>query len=122
MTLKIGDENMAVYIVVTRPDKPELLNEVPVTRKLVLGNSVYCDIILDDKTVASMQCEITQVKTGHILAKNLDMKKEVILNQARLKKAALKADDVLKIGPFIIRIDPTKLTQEELVVINSEYE
>lgn len=113
---------MAVFIVVTRPDKPEVLKEVAVTRKLVLGNSVYCDIILDDKAVAQMQCEIVQAKTGHIVAKNLDLKKEVLHNQARLKKAALKVDDVLKVGPYIVRIDPTKLTQEELVVINSEYE
>ncbi len=113
---------MAVVIVITRPDKPEDIKEIAVTRKLVLGHSVYCDVVLDDKTVASMQCEIQPVKTGHIVAKNLDGKREVHLNQVRLKRSAIKADDVLKIGPFILRIDPTKLTPEELAVINTEYE
>ena len=112
---------MAVFIVVTRPDKPEVIKEIAVTRKLVFGNSIYCDLVLDDKMVASMQCEVVQVKSGHIVIKNIDEKKEVLLNKGRLKRAAIKADDVLTIGPFILRIDPTKLTPEELAILNSEY-
>jgi hypothetical protein len=114
---------MAFVIVISRPDKPqEDTRSIPLTRKMIMGNSIYCDIVLDDKTVASMQCEIQPVKTGHIVVKNLDGKKEVLHNQVRLKKAAIKADDVLKIGPFLLRIDPTQLTPEELAVINTEYE
>ena len=113
---------MAIVIVISRPDRPEVMQEVSIDRKLVLGHSVYCDVILDDKMVGKMQCEILPVKTGHIVVKNLDLIKEVHLNQSRVKKAAIKADDVLKIGPFILRIDPTKLTPEELAVINTEYE
>lgn len=113
---------MAIVLVVTRSDKPNDIKEIAVNRKLVVGNSVYCDIVLEDKAVASMQCEILPVKSGHIVAKNLDQKKEIHINQLRLKKAAIKADDVLHIGPFLIRIDPTKLTPEELAVINTEYE
>lgn len=113
---------MAVFLVVTRPDKPEVLEEIAVTRKLVLGNSVYCDVVLDDKMVASMQCEVIQVKTGHIVVKNIDLKREVLLNQSRLRKSAIKPDDEIKIGPFVVRIDPTKLTVEEIAVLNSEYE
>jgi Inner membrane component of T3SS, cytoplasmic domain len=113
---------MAVFIVITRPDKPELKIEVELSRKLILGNSGYCDVVLEDKSIASMQCEIFRAKTGHVIGNNLDLKKEVHLNQLRLKKSPIKVDDVLKIGPFILRIDPTKLTQEELSVINSEYE
>lgn len=113
---------MAVIIVITRPDKPEDIKEITVNRKLVLGNSVYCDIVLEDKAVASLQCEILPAKTGHIVVKNLDLKKEVHLNHSRLKRSAIKADDVLKIGPFVLRIDPTQLTPEELAIINTEYE
>lgn len=114
---------MAVKLVITRPDRPaEAQQVVSLTRKIILGNSMYCDVVLEDKTVASMQCEIQPVKTGHIVVRNLDSKKEVLLNQARLKKSAIKADDVLKIGPFILRIDPTELTAEELAVLNTEYE
>ena len=69
-----------------------------------------------------MQCEIHPVKTGHIIAKNLDTKKEVLLNQSRLKKAALSSTDILKIGPFLVSIDKDQLTPEELAVINTEYE
>lgn len=113
---------MAIVLVITRPDKTDDIKEIPVNRKLVLGHSVYCDVVLDDKSVANMQCEIEQAKTGHILAKNLDLKKEVHINQSRLKRSALKTDDVLKIGPFILRIDPTKLTPEEVQLLNSEFE
>lgn len=113
---------MAVVIVITRPDRPQVINEIPVNRKLVIGNSIYCDVVLDDKSIASMQCQIHPVKTGHVVATNLDLKKEVLINQSRLKKSAIKADDVLKIGPFILRIDPTKLTPEELKILNTEYE
>lgn len=113
---------MAVFLVVTRPDKPEVLKEIAVTRKLVLGNSVYCDLFLDDKMVASMQCEVVQAKTGHIVVKNIDAKRDILLNQVRFKKSVIKPDDELKIGPFVLRIDPTKLTPEELEVLNSEYE
>lgn len=113
---------MAIVIVISRPDKPEVLKEISLDRKLVFGHSVYCDVVLEDKLVAGMQCEILPVKTGHVVIKNLDLKKEVHLNQSRVKKAAIKADDVLKIGPFVLRIDPTKLTAEELALLNTEYE
>ncbi|MBY0413416.1 MAG: FHA domain-containing protein, partial [Bdellovibrionales bacterium] len=112
---------MAVIIVVSRPDRPqqdELFIEI--NRKLIFGNSMYCDVVLGDKMVANMQFEILAAKTGHIIVKNLDAKKELHLNQARLlslKKTSIKADDVLKVGPFVLRIDPTKLTQEELAVL-----
>lgn len=113
---------MAVVIVITRPDIPEIKNEILVNRKLVIGHSIYCDVVLDDKTIAGLQCQIHRVKTGHVLATNLDLKKEVLLNQSRLKRAAIKADDVLKIGPYILQIDHTKLTPEELSILNTEYE
>lgn len=113
---------MAVVIIITRHDNPQDIKEFTVTKKLVLGNSIYCDVVLEDKTVASMQCEIQPVKTGHIIAKNLDAKKEVLLNQSRLKKAALNSTDILKIGPFLVSIDKDQLTPEELAVINTEYE
>lgn len=113
---------MAFVFTLSRPDKPDLKKEITINRKVVLGNSVYCDVILEDKTIASMQCEIAPVKTGHLVAKNLDSKKEVLLNQQRLKKAALKVDDVLKIGPFVLTLDPSQLTPEELAIINTEYE
>jgi hypothetical protein len=113
---------MAVVIVVTRPDRPEMKIEFSVSRKLILGNSLYCDVVLEDKLIAGMQCEIFPAKTGHVMARNLDSKKEVLINMSRLKKAPLKADDVIKIGPFVLRIDPTQLTSEELIIINSEYE
>jgi len=113
---------MAVVIVITRHDNPQDIKEITVTKKLVLGNSIYCDVVLEDKTIASMQCEIHPAKTGHIIAKNLDAKKEVLLNQSRLKKSALNSSDILKIGSFLVSIDPDQLTPEELAVINTEYE
>lgn len=113
---------MAVVIVVTRQDNPQDIKEFTVTKKLVLGNSIYCDVVLEDKTVASMQCEIQPAKTGHIIAKNLDAKKEVLLNQTRLKRAAISSNDILKIGPFLVSINKERLTAEELALINTEYE
>jgi hypothetical protein len=113
---------MALAIVISRTDKVMENKIVPLTRKLILGNSVYCDVVLEDKSVASMQCEVLTAKSGHIVIKNLDGKKEVLLNQTRVKKIALKIDDVLKIGPFTLKIDHEQLTPEELAVINTEYE
>lgn len=113
---------MAVVIVITRPDNPEIQKVISVDKKLVIGSSMYCDIVLEDRTVASMQCQLQPAKTGHILATNLDTKKEVLLNQSRLKRSAIKADDVIKIGPFILRVDPTQLTADELKIMNTEYE
>jgi hypothetical protein len=113
---------MAVVIVITRPDKPEVQKIISLDRKLILGSSVYCDIVLEDKTIASMQCQFQPVKTGHVVATNLDLKKEVLINQSRLKKAALRVDDIMKIGPFILKIDTSQLTVDELMILNSEYE
>lgn len=113
---------MAVVIVITRHDNPQDIKEISVTKKIILGNSIYCDVVLEDKTVASMQCEILQAKSGHIIIKNLDSKKEVLLNQTRLKKASITSTDVLKIGPYLLSIDNDQLTPEELAVINTEYE
>jgi pSer/pThr/pTyr-binding forkhead associated (FHA) protein len=113
---------MALILVITRTDKPNEVKAIPLDRKLIVGHSLYCDVVLEDKTVANMQCEIQPVKSGHIVVKNLDGKKEVLLNQVKLRKSAIKADDVLKIGPFILRIDPRELTPEETALLNAEYE
>lgn len=113
---------MAVVLVITRPDKPDVQKSISVDKKLVIGSSLYCDLVLEDKNISGMQCQIQPVKSGHILATNLDLKKEVLLNQARLKRSAIKADDVLKIGPFILRVDPTQLTADELKILNTDYE
>lgn len=67
---------MAVVIVVTRNDNPHDIKEFSVNKKLILGNSIYCDVVLEDKNIAGLQCEIQPVKTGHIIAKNLDSKKK----------------------------------------------
>lgn len=116
------DGLMAVVFVLSRTDKPDEKQEIPIKEKLVIGKSVYCDVKLDDKLVSSIQCEIRTAKTGHVIVQNMDLKREVFINQNRLKKSALKATDVLKIGPFLLSIDQSKLTPEELNVINTEYE
>ena len=113
---------MAVVIVITRHDNPQEIKKFPVTKKMIIGNSIYCDVVLEDKTIASMQCEILPVKSGHIIAKNLDSKKEILLNQTRLKRSAITSTDILKIGQFLLSIDKEQLTEEELAVINTEYE
>ncbi len=113
---------MAVVFVLSRTDKPDERQEIPIKDKLIVGKSVYCDIKLDDKLISSIQCEIKTTKSGHVVAQNMDMKREVLLNQARLKKSALKVNDVLKIGPFVLTIDESKLTPEELTSLNTEYE
>ncbi len=114
---------MAVVLVLERSDKkddPKV--EIPIVKKIVLGQSPYCDVTLNDKMVAKMQCEIEFSKSGHIVVTNVDQKRDVFLNKSKLKRAGLKLDDVLKIGPFVLRIDPTKLTPEESAVINTEFE
>lgn len=113
---------MAVVFVLSRADKPEERQEIPIKEKLVLGKSVYCDIKLDDKLISSIQCEIKTTKSGHVIVQNMDLKREVFLNQSRLKKSAIKATDVLKIGPFQLSIDQSKLTEEEMSIINTDYE
>lgn len=118
----LGGIPMAVVFVLSRTDKPDERQEIPIKEKLVLGKSVYCDVKLDDKLISSIQCEIKTTKTGHVIAQNMDMKREVLLNQSRLKKSALKATDVLKIGPFLLSIDQSKLTPEEIEIINTDYE
>lgn len=112
---------MAIVLVISRPDKPGLKQEYSVNGKLIIGQSVYCDVKLDDKLVSSMQCQVQTTKSGHIVVTNLDLKREVYINKSRLKKSSLGLEDVLKIGPFVITIDPNKLTPAELEVINTEY-
>jgi hypothetical protein len=51
----------------------------------------------------------------------MDMNREVYLNQARLKRSSIKVDDLLKIGPFVLQIDQSRLTPEEMSLINTEY-
>ncbi len=112
---------MAVVFIVSRVDTPHVKKEYPIKEKLVVGKSVYCDVLLDDKLVSSIQCEIRTTKTGHVVVTNMDLKREVLLNQGRLKKSPIKVDDVLKIGPFVMSIDQSKLTEEEMNILNTEY-
>lgn len=113
---------MAVVIVIQRTDKPESKMEIPIVKKIILGQSMYCDVILDDKMVAKMQCEIEPAKSGHIVVTNIDKKRDVYLNESKLKRSGFKKGDVIKIGPFVLSIDPSQLTPEEQAIINSEYE
>lgn len=113
---------MAVVFVLSRADKPGEKLEIPIKEKLLLGKSVYCDVKLDDKLIASIQCEIKTTKSGHVVVQNMDLKREVFLNQSKVKKSAIKATDVLKIGPFELSIDQSQLTQEEMSIINTDYE
>lgn len=113
---------MAVVIVITHSENNEIKELVQVDRKLILGSSIYCDIFLEDKGISGMQCQFHRAKTGHLVATNLDLKKEVLLNQTKLKKAALKANDVLKIGHFVLSLDLEELTPEEKKIMDSEYE
>jgi pSer/pThr/pTyr-binding forkhead associated (FHA) protein len=113
---------MAVVFVISRTDKPEERMEIPNKDKLILGKSVYCDIKLDDKLISSIQCEIKTTKSGQVIVQNMDMKREVLINKSRLKKSVIKASDVLRIGPFELSIDQSKLTEEELSIINTDYE
>lgn len=112
---------MAVVFIVSREDNPHVKQEYPIKEKLVVGKSVYCDVKLDDKLVSSIQCEIKTTKSGHVVVTNMDLKREVLLNHGRLKKAPIKTDDILKIGPFVMTIDRSKLTEEEINILNSEY-
>lgn len=112
---------MAIVLVISRPDKPEQKQEISVNGKMVLGQSVYCDVLLNDKLVSGMQCQLQPTKDGHLLVTNLDMKREVYINKSRLKRSSLRADDVLKIGPFVLSIDQSKLTAEEMDLLNTEY-
>jgi hypothetical protein len=112
---------MAVVFVLSHSEKPDVRLEFPMKDRLVVGKSVYCDVKIDDKLIANIQCEIKTAKTGHVIATNMDLKKEVLINQARLKRSPLKVDDVLKFGPFILSIDPNQLTPEEADVMNTEY-
>jgi len=112
---------MAVVFLLSRSDNPGIRKEFPIKEKLVVGKSVYCDVLLDDKLISSIQCEIKTTKSGHVVVTNMDLKREVYLNQSRLKKSSIRADDVIKIGPFVLCIDQSKLTPEEMDVINTEY-
>lgn len=116
---------MTIILVVTKEGKTEEKGEYVISKKMIIGSSVYCDIILSDKNISGMQCQIEPVKTGHILVTTMDAKKEVFLNDSKLKKNGrhpFRVDDTLKVGPFVLRIDPTKVTKEELLILNSEYE
>jgi hypothetical protein len=112
---------MAIVLVISRTDKPEIKQEVYVNGKMVIGQSVYCDVLLADKLVSSMQCQLQTTKSGHLVVTNLDLKREVYINKTRLKKSSLRIDDVLTIGPFVLSIDQSKLTPEEMTVLNTEY-
>ena len=81
----------------------------------------FCDTSIIEKSILENE-DLKKIETKERKLKNIDEKKEMFLNKAKLKKAAIKVDDVLKIGPFLLRIDPTKLTPDELAILNSEYE
>lgn len=113
---------MAIILQIKRSNSASVIKEIEVNRKLILGQSLYCDVVLDDKLVAGMQCELLRAKSGHIIAKNLDPKKEVLINNSRLKRSQIRSNDALTIGPFILEFDQEKLTPEEASLLDSEFE
>lgn len=118
----VGSKKMAVVLIVSHVFNLEEAQEILVNRKIVLGNSMYCDVVLRDKNIASLQCEINTHKSGHILARNLDPKKDVFINNSRLKRSPIGLDDVVRIGSYNVRIDLSRLSPDEEVILKSEFE
>lgn len=112
---------MAIVLIVKNSENSQTTS-FEVNRKLIIGNSPYCDIFIDDKSVAKMQCEIAPHKSGHIVVRNLDQKKIVLINALRLKRSPVRVEDRIFIGAYEMRLDPGALTDEEAKTLLTDFE
>lgn len=112
---------MAIVIIVKNSQNSQTTS-FEVNRKLIIGNSPYCDIFIDDRSIAKMQCEIAPHKSGHVVARNLDQKKVVMINALRLKRSPVRVEDRIVIGNYEIRLDPKELTEQEAKTLLSDFE
>jgi hypothetical protein len=113
---------MALVLIMTKVDEPSLKELIPIERKLLLGNSIYCDVVLNDKSIGSIQCQIHPAVSGHLIVTNLNKKVEIRLNKSKLKKSAMRVDDIVSVGAYFLKIDSGQLTEDEWLILDTEYE
>lgn len=113
---------MAIVLEVKNLNEPSDIQTIEIDRRIVMGSSLYCDIVLRDKLISTLQCEVLPHKSGHIIVKNLDLKKEVFINSLRLKRSPFTLLDRLRIATYEIKIIEFHLTDQEREILNSDFE
>lgn len=113
---------MAIVLEIKNLNEPDDIQKIEINRRIVIGSSMYCDIVLKDKLVSTLQCEVAPHKSGHIIAKNLDLKKEVFINSLRLKRSPITLLDRVRIGAYEIKIIDSLLTDQERENLNTDFE
>lgn len=104
-----------ITLIVYQEDREQF--RYPMREKLInLGRSAQCDLVLQDSSVSALHASIIRKQDEYQLV-DLDSTNGTYLNGVRVAKNALKADDVIGVGTFLLKFvightsEKTEVTQ-----------
>src|ERR1044071_6201825 len=93
----------------TNPNQSRVFLQRPFDQpQLTIGRSDQSDIRLDGLLISNNHARISQTSTG-VVIEDLNSTNGTYVNGQRITgRKALPADDVVQIGPFLLRVDPQR--------------
>jgi transcriptional regulator with GAF, ATPase, and Fis domain len=94
----------ARLVVVEGPDRGKDLEIV--RERVTIGRSVICDLVLSDKAVSGIHCEIVASEKGFLL-RDLDSTNGTMCGELRIQSVWIKPGTVIRVGQSQIRFEPS---------------
>lgn len=87
-------------------------------RSCLIGRSRKCDVILKDEFCSSKHCEF-KFQDGYLVVKDFESKNGTYVNGNKVTESYINLGDYVNIGYCFIRIDETKTSEKDLIILKS---
>lgn len=110
---------MAIFLIAQNLDSGET-SEFKLAGKIYIGRSSNCHFNFpNDDRMSGKHASFQFGPNGEIIFKDLGSRNGSLLNGNKIIESVLQTADELQLGKTIIKIDPTRLTEVELEMIDS---
>jgi len=109
---------MAIFLISTSETAGPPI-EVSSGKVLLFGRSSTADIVVENSQVSGKHVEIEFSDNQFLIIKDLNTTNGSFLNDDRILVSKMELGDTLKIGPYEYIIDPSRLTEEESVLLKN---
>jgi pSer/pThr/pTyr-binding forkhead associated (FHA) protein len=108
---------VSIFISIKQND--QLIVDLPIPGKYIIGRSRQCDCKIDDDKVSSKHCSIECNNDGKIIFTDLDSSNGSYLKDKKIKIHKLEINDIITIGSTTISINKSKLSLLEVSMIGT---
>lgn len=108
---------MAIILLIKTEDGN--LIELPLLNKTILGRSSSSDLKITDAQLSGTHCSFEVNPKGHVLFKDLGSTNGSFLNNSKITETFILINDVVRIGNTLVKIDESRLSKSERLVIGT---